>query len=169
MAPLQSSHDTCSSPHNSPVLGHEVVVFTFLEKYTELKQGSWKNATPSPFSSVGLSRLRISLQNQTFIQILWKREVGVHTISHFLSLCKWGEGAAPTTLIQRSKCTDRPATPAVILIRELHCVPSAFSDEVACVIPEECKRICGTEVGCSNIAYPKLVVSLMPSGKERWG
>nr|XP_034991142.1 sodium/glucose cotransporter 2 [Zootoca vivipara] len=39
-----------------------------------------------------------------------------------------------------------------------------YPDEVACVIPEECKRICGTEVGCSNIAYPKLVVSLMPSG-----
>nr|XP_020669193.1 sodium/glucose cotransporter 2 [Pogona vitticeps] len=39
-----------------------------------------------------------------------------------------------------------------------------YPDEVACVIPEECKRICSTEVGCSNIAYPKLVVSLMPSG-----
>uniref|UniRef100_A0A8D2IPK7 Sodium/glucose cotransporter 2 n=1 Tax=Varanus komodoensis TaxID=61221 RepID=A0A8D2IPK7_VARKO len=39
-----------------------------------------------------------------------------------------------------------------------------YPDEVACVIPEECKQICGTEVGCSNIAYPKLVVSLMPSG-----
>uniref|UniRef100_A0A8D0DMN8 Sodium/glucose cotransporter 2 n=1 Tax=Salvator merianae TaxID=96440 RepID=A0A8D0DMN8_SALMN len=39
-----------------------------------------------------------------------------------------------------------------------------YPDEVACVVPEECKRICGTEVGCSNIAYPKLVVSLMPNG-----
>uniref|UniRef100_A0ACB8EW12 Uncharacterized protein n=1 Tax=Sphaerodactylus townsendi TaxID=933632 RepID=A0ACB8EW12_9SAUR len=37
-------------------------------------------------------------------------------------------------------------------------------DEIACIVPEECQRICGTEVGCSNIAYPKLVVSLMPSG-----
>ncbi|XP_074854310.1 sodium/glucose cotransporter 2 isoform X5 [Carettochelys insculpta] len=39
-----------------------------------------------------------------------------------------------------------------------------YKDEVACVVPEECKRICGTEVGCSNIAYPKLVVKLMPDG-----
>ncbi|XP_053116752.1 sodium/glucose cotransporter 2 isoform X5 [Hemicordylus capensis] len=39
-----------------------------------------------------------------------------------------------------------------------------YPDEVACIVPEECRRICGTEVGCSNIAYPKLVVSLMPSG-----
>uniref|UniRef100_A0A671UAU4 Sodium/glucose cotransporter 2 n=1 Tax=Sparus aurata TaxID=8175 RepID=A0A671UAU4_SPAAU len=35
---------------------------------------------------------------------------------------------------------------------------------VGCVVPEVCKRVCGTEVGCSNIAYPKLVVSVMPNG-----
>uniref|UniRef100_A0A8C5RFT2 Solute carrier family 5 member 2 n=1 Tax=Laticauda laticaudata TaxID=8630 RepID=A0A8C5RFT2_LATLA len=39
-----------------------------------------------------------------------------------------------------------------------------YPDEVACIIPDKCKQICGTEVGCSNIAYPKLVVSLMPNG-----
>ncbi|XP_066547990.1 sodium/glucose cotransporter 4 isoform X2 [Amia ocellicauda] len=39
-----------------------------------------------------------------------------------------------------------------------------FPDEVACVDPAACKRICGVEVGCSNIAYPKLVVELMPVG-----
>uniref|UniRef100_A0A8C7Y5U1 Sodium/glucose cotransporter 2 n=1 Tax=Oryzias sinensis TaxID=183150 RepID=A0A8C7Y5U1_9TELE len=39
-----------------------------------------------------------------------------------------------------------------------------YPDEVGCVVPEDCKRICETEVGCSNIAYPKLVVSVMPSG-----
>lgn len=37
-------------------------------------------------------------------------------------------------------------------------------DEVGCVVPEVCKEVCGTEVGCSNIAYPKLVVSVMPNG-----
>ena len=31
--------------------------------------------------------------------------------------------------------------------------------------PEECLRICGASVGCSNLAYPKLVVELMPVGK----
>ncbi|KAL0972781.1 hypothetical protein UPYG_G00194670 [Umbra pygmaea] len=39
-----------------------------------------------------------------------------------------------------------------------------FPDEVACVVPELCQQVCGTEVGCSNIAYPKLVVSIMPNG-----
>uniref|UniRef100_W5M062 Solute carrier family 5 member 2 n=1 Tax=Lepisosteus oculatus TaxID=7918 RepID=W5M062_LEPOC len=40
-----------------------------------------------------------------------------------------------------------------------------YPDEVACVVPEVCKQVCGTEVGCSNIAYPKLVVSVMPNGE----
>ncbi|KAG7470782.1 hypothetical protein MATL_G00117580 [Megalops atlanticus] len=39
-----------------------------------------------------------------------------------------------------------------------------YPEEVGCVVPEVCKEVCGTEVGCSNIAYPKLVVSVMPNG-----
>ncbi|TRY89409.1 hypothetical protein DNTS_010812 [Danionella cerebrum] len=39
-----------------------------------------------------------------------------------------------------------------------------YPDEVGCVEPTICKKVCGTEVGCSNIAYPKLVVSVMPTG-----
>ncbi|KAM8854025.1 sodium/glucose cotransporter 2 [Synchiropus picturatus] len=39
-----------------------------------------------------------------------------------------------------------------------------YPDEVGCVVPELCQQVCGTGVGCSNIAYPKLVVSIMPSG-----
>ncbi|XP_077172476.1 sodium/mannose cotransporter SLC5A10 [Paroedura picta] len=39
-----------------------------------------------------------------------------------------------------------------------------YPDAVGCVDPDECTRVCGASVGCSNIAYPKLVVELMPSG-----
>ncbi|XP_067859535.1 sodium/mannose cotransporter SLC5A10 [Heptranchias perlo] len=39
-----------------------------------------------------------------------------------------------------------------------------YPDSVACVDPEECIKVCGTEVGCSNIAFPKLVIELMPDG-----
>ncbi|XP_062279990.1 sodium/glucose cotransporter 4 isoform X1 [Scomber scombrus] len=39
-----------------------------------------------------------------------------------------------------------------------------FPDEVGCVDPVVCQRVCGAAVGCSNIAYPKLVVELMPVG-----
>ncbi|XP_075901593.1 sodium/glucose cotransporter 4 [Nelusetta ayraudi] len=39
-----------------------------------------------------------------------------------------------------------------------------FPDEIGCVDPEVCKRVCGAAVGCSNFAYPKLVVELMPMG-----
>ncbi|KAK7162193.1 hypothetical protein R3I94_004750 [Phoxinus phoxinus] len=39
-----------------------------------------------------------------------------------------------------------------------------YPDTVACVDPEECVKVCGAEVGCSNLAFPKLVIELMPSG-----
>uniref|UniRef100_A0A671PM59 Sodium/glucose cotransporter 2 n=1 Tax=Sinocyclocheilus anshuiensis TaxID=1608454 RepID=A0A671PM59_9TELE len=39
-----------------------------------------------------------------------------------------------------------------------------YPDEVGCVEPRICTKVCGTAVGCSNIAYPKLVVSIMPTG-----
>ncbi|KAH0625533.1 hypothetical protein JD844_015079 [Phrynosoma platyrhinos] len=41
-----------------------------------------------------------------------------------------------------------------------------YTDEVACINPALCKKYCGTEVGCSNIAYPLLVVRLMPNGER---
>uniref|UniRef100_A0A672KEQ0 Solute carrier family 5 member 9 n=1 Tax=Sinocyclocheilus grahami TaxID=75366 RepID=A0A672KEQ0_SINGR len=37
-----------------------------------------------------------------------------------------------------------------------------YPNEVGCVDPGECMEICGASVGCSNIAYPKLVVEIMP-------
>ncbi|XP_008280080.1 sodium/glucose cotransporter 4 [Stegastes partitus] len=39
-----------------------------------------------------------------------------------------------------------------------------YPDEVGCVDPVVCQSVCGASVGCSNIAYPKLVVELMPVG-----
>ena len=39
-----------------------------------------------------------------------------------------------------------------------------FLDEVACADPDICEQVCGNRVGCSNIAYPKLVLELMPTG-----
>ncbi|KAM9691111.1 sodium/glucose cotransporter 4 isoform 2-T2 [Dama dama] len=39
-----------------------------------------------------------------------------------------------------------------------------YPDEVGCVDPDICQAICGARVGCSNIAYPKLVMALMPMG-----
>ncbi|XP_061911095.1 sodium/glucose cotransporter 1 [Entelurus aequoreus] len=39
-----------------------------------------------------------------------------------------------------------------------------YPDVVACVDPAECFRHCGASVGCTNVAYPKMVVDLMPDG-----
>ncbi|XP_073449681.1 sodium/glucose cotransporter 4-like [Aquarana catesbeiana] len=39
-----------------------------------------------------------------------------------------------------------------------------FPDEIGCVHPDECRKYCQIETSCSNIAYPKLVITLMPVG-----
>ena len=41
-----------------------------------------------------------------------------------------------------------------------------FTDEVACVDPEICNYVCQSEAGCSSIAYPRLVLDVMPEGKR---
>lgn len=41
-----------------------------------------------------------------------------------------------------------------------------FTDSVACVDPDDCMRECQSETGCTNVAYPKLVVNVMPTGNE---
>nr|XP_044988579.1 solute carrier family 5 member 4A isoform X2 [Jaculus jaculus] len=39
-----------------------------------------------------------------------------------------------------------------------------YTDMVACVVPSECIKHCGVDVGCTNYAYPTLVLKLMPIG-----
>ncbi|KAJ8313630.1 hypothetical protein KUTeg_008191, partial [Tegillarca granosa] len=54
--------------------------------------------------------------------------------------------------------------PGLILQATIGCLWILFPDEVACVDPKECIRYCENPVGCSNIAYPKLVMGLLPVG-----
>uniref|UniRef100_H2YMH2 Sodium/myo-inositol cotransporter n=1 Tax=Ciona savignyi TaxID=51511 RepID=H2YMH2_CIOSA len=39
-----------------------------------------------------------------------------------------------------------------------------YTDEVACVDPAVCYSVCQSESGCSNIAFPRLVLGVMPTG-----
>ena len=39
-----------------------------------------------------------------------------------------------------------------------------FIDHVGCADPAICKDVCGSEGGCTNFAYPMLVLNLMPTG-----
>ncbi|XP_066272493.1 sodium/myo-inositol cotransporter 2-like isoform X1 [Branchiostoma lanceolatum] len=41
---------------------------------------------------------------------------------------------------------------------------SLYPNEVACQTPEACSRVCNNPVSCTDIAYPKLVLELMPTG-----
>ncbi|VDH90719.1 solute carrier family 5 (sodium/glucose cotransporter), member 9 [Mytilus galloprovincialis] len=42
--------------------------------------------------------------------------------------------------------------------------PVAIYNTVGCATPETCMEVCGSRSGCSNIAYPSLVIDLMPPG-----
>ncbi|CAL1536392.1 unnamed protein product [Lymnaea stagnalis] len=39
-----------------------------------------------------------------------------------------------------------------------------YPDVIACVDPAKCQEYCENAIGCSNVAYPKLVLELMPVG-----
>ncbi|XP_062906370.1 sodium/myo-inositol cotransporter-like [Mobula hypostoma] len=39
-----------------------------------------------------------------------------------------------------------------------------FTDEIVCINPEHCMQVCGSSAGCSNIAYPRLVLGILPAG-----
>jgi len=41
-----------------------------------------------------------------------------------------------------------------------------YRNEVACSDPDQCMRVCGSASGCTNIAYVKLVLDLMPTGAK---
>ncbi|XP_048193446.1 sodium/glucose cotransporter 1-like, partial [Perognathus longimembris pacificus] len=41
-----------------------------------------------------------------------------------------------------------------------------FPNHVACVVPSECQKYCGAQSSCSPIAYPLLVVAVLPTGLQ---
>ena len=47
-------------------------------------------------------------------------------------------------------------------MNEIHAL---CADSVGCVDPKTCEDFCDNAVGCSNIAYPKLVLELLPVGQ----
>ncbi|XP_076821876.1 sodium/myo-inositol cotransporter-like isoform X1 [Clavelina lepadiformis] len=39
-----------------------------------------------------------------------------------------------------------------------------YTDEVACIDPDICYEVCQSSTGCTNIAFPRLVLGVMPTG-----
>ena len=39
-----------------------------------------------------------------------------------------------------------------------------ITDVIGCVEPEECELACNSRAGCTNFAYPVMVINLMPKG-----
>ncbi|XP_070245707.1 sodium/mannose cotransporter SLC5A10 isoform X2 [Bos mutus] len=70
----------------------------------------------------------------------------------------------PMGLMVMPGMISRVLFPGGHVLEDVHQVRVAGTDDVGCVVPAECLRACGAEIGCSNIAYPKLVMELMPTG-----
>lgn len=49
------------------------------------------------------------------------------------------------------------------LVNIFCCFPKK-TDQIGCSNPEYCKKLCGSPSGCTNLAYPYLVIRLMPVG-----
>ncbi|XP_021112923.1 sodium/glucose cotransporter 1-like isoform X2 [Heterocephalus glaber] len=41
-----------------------------------------------------------------------------------------------------------------------------YPNQVACVVPSECEKYCGAQRSCSPVAYPRMVVSLLPTSLQ---
>jgi len=37
-------------------------------------------------------------------------------------------------------------------------------DEIGCAKPDLCEYYCGNRIGCTNFAYPRLMLKIMPVG-----
>lgn len=71
--------------------------------------------------------------------------------------------------IAHAKCSTLMAGFLKVLPMFLIVIPGMisrilFADEIACIGPEHCMAVCGSQAGCSNIAYPRLVMAVMPVG-----
>lgn len=55
-------------------------------------------------------------------------------------------------------------TPLLIMVLPGMMARALFPNEVGCATPESCEEVCGNPAGCSNIAYPRLAIELLPNG-----
>jgi len=49
-------------------------------------------------------------------------------------------------------------------LRFTYLLTSVLVDEVGCADRESCERTCELAAGCTNVAYPLLVIRLLPAG-----
>ena len=55
-----------------------------------------------------------------------------------------------------------PFNPSAMLVN------GSSLDEIGCSDPDVCYEVCNSRNGCNDIAYPLLVIRLMPNGEYRW-
>ncbi|CAG2168177.1 unnamed protein product [Oppiella nova] len=83
-------------------------------------------------------------------QVIVQRALSAKSFSHAKAGC--------------TLCSFIKLSPLYLLVLPGMASRALWPDEVGCSNPEKCKDICGSESGCSNIAYPLLVLRIMPTG-----
>ncbi|CAG2107148.1 unnamed protein product, partial [Medioppia subpectinata] len=83
-------------------------------------------------------------------QVIVQRALSARSYSHAKAGC--------------TLCSFIKISPFYLLVMPGMAARVLWPDEVGCSNPDICKKICGSESGCSNIAYPLLVLRLMPAG-----
>lgn len=58
-----------------------------------------------------------------------------------------------------------PGTVQLYLITRTFTFVLWLLDEIACSSPEACNDVCLNPAGCTNIAYPLLVLRILPAGQ----
>ncbi|CAG2120832.1 unnamed protein product, partial [Medioppia subpectinata] len=83
-------------------------------------------------------------------QVIVQRALSARSYSHAKAGC--------------TLCSFIKISPFYLLVMPGMAARALWPDEIGCSNPDICKKICGSESGCSNIAYPLLVLRLMPAG-----
>jgi len=61
-------------------------------------------------------------------------------------------------------CSYLKVLPMVLMVMVGMISRAKYPNEVGCVVPELCEKICENPRSCSDIAYPKIVMELLPTG-----
>ncbi|XP_054166415.1 sodium/glucose cotransporter 4-like [Oppia nitens] len=83
-------------------------------------------------------------------QVIVQRALSAKNISHAKAGC--------------TLCSFLKISPLYLMVLPGMAARALWPNEVGCSDAAKCKSICGSEAGCTNIAYPLLVLRIMPKG-----
>ncbi|KAK3595789.1 hypothetical protein CHS0354_025425 [Potamilus streckersoni] len=153
--------------------GYEALVRKFFEAYPDTTIDNWDNDS-YPYSKCGIPPANSMHLMRSYDDgsLPWPGIIFGLTISSVWYWC------SDQVIVQRALAAKNlsHAKAGTLLAGYLKFLPLwmivfpgmaariLFPNEVACGDPKKCLAVCGSEKGCTNVAYPKLVLEIMPVG-----